>query len=496
LDRTSLALSVVNLVSAAERLAWLGDHLNELDGSGIIYALTVDGTLEVADYLRRHGHKVAAYSGRTEPAEREAAETSLLENKVKALVATSALGMGFDKGDLGFVIHLGAPPSPIAYYQQVGRAGRATEHADVVLLPGAEDTAIWDYFANQAFPGPNVVLAILDALPRGDAQGTGAMSTPALETLIDLSRSRLEATLKVLDVEGAVKRVQGGWVGTHEPWSYDTARYRRVAEVRKAERELMLGYERTTRCRMRYLLAALDDPFMAADCGRCDNCTGRAFTHEVHTDSLESARAELSRPGAPIEAHKMWPSNMSALGVELTGRIAASEASEPGRSVARFTDLGWGREVRAATDALAGDAPVPAELVRAAVTVLTDWKRSWPERPAAVISVGSQHHPQLVESFAKAIATVGKLPYLGAVSHHGPSRPLTRTNSAQRLAALWGNFALPESIQAVLAGPVAGRAVFLIDDVADSGWTLTVVGVLLRRAGAGAVYPLTLGIAA
>ena len=198
---------------------------------------------------------MTAYSGRTDPAERAAAEQALLDNEVKALVATSALGMGFDKGDLTFVIHLGAPPSPIAYYQQVGRAGRATARAEATLLPGTEDRAIWEYFASMAFPGwtaSHPALTLLGA--------DGSMSTPALETVVDLSRSCLEATLKVLDVEGAVRRVSGGWVATGQTWTYDTERYAKVAETRRAEAEAMVAYASTTRCRMRFLLGQLDDP--------------------------------------------------------------------------------------------------------------------------------------------------------------------------------------------------------------------------------------------
>ena len=271
LDRASLSLNVLNLPSHAERLGWLADHLAEFAGSGIIYTLTVAATTEVADYLRAAGFDVAAYSGKTDPTERAAAEQALLDNKVKALVATSALGMGFDKGDLGFVIHLGAPSSPISYYQQVGRAGRATARADVVLLPGADDVAIWDYFASLAFPRRPVIDTILDTL----ATAGGPTSTPALEASVDLTRSRLEATLKVLDVEGAVRRVQGGWEATGSPWHYDTERYERVAATRRAERDAMLDYATTDRCRMRFLLDQLDDPFMREDCGRCDNCAGQ-----------------------------------------------------------------------------------------------------------------------------------------------------------------------------------------------------------------------------
>ena len=197
LDRESLRLGVLALPSTAQRLAWLADHLAALPGSGIIYTLTVAGSQQVADYLRGRGFAVAAYSGQTEPAERLAAEDDLINNRVKALVATSALGMGFDKPDLGFVIHFGAPSSPISYYQQVGRAGRGVESAEVVLLPGADDEAIWSYFAAAGFPPERQVRAALSAL----GEAGGPLSTAALETQVELSRSRLET-----DAQGARRR--------------------------------------------------------------------------------------------------------------------------------------------------------------------------------------------------------------------------------------------------------------------------------------------------
>jgi ATP-dependent DNA helicase RecQ len=490
-DRASLSLSVLNIPSHAERLGWLADHLAEFAGSGIIYTLTVAATTEVADYLRAAGFDVAAYSGKTDPTERVAAEQALLENEVKALVATSALGMGFDKGDLSFVIHLGAPSSPISYYQQVGRAGRATTRADVVLLPGADDVAIWDYFASLAFPRRPVIETILDTLAAAD----GPTSTPALEASVDLTRSRLEATLKVLDVEGAVRRVQGGWQATGSPWHYDTERYARVAATRRAERDAMLDYATTDRCRMRFLLDQLDDPYMREDCGRCDNCVGHGPAASVSAVALEQARRALAKVGASIEPHKLWPSNLAKLDVPLSGRIKSDEAAETGRALARFTDLGWGSAVRAAADAAAPDADVPEHLVRGVVEVLVEWKGEWAERPAAIASISGRTHPRLVHTLADALGSVGRLPHIGAIVHDGPPRPAARTNSAQRLAQLWDTLSLHQSLIDALIGDFFGRPVLLLDDVTDSGWTLTLAARLLRQAGASAVYPLTLGIA-
>ena len=237
LDRESLRLGVVRLKTAEQRLAWLADHLAEQPGSGIVYCLTVAATQEVAGYLRSRGHDVHAYSGQTDTTERAALEADLAAGRVKALVATSALGMGFD-ATLGFVVNLGAPQSPVAYYQQVGRAGRGIDEASVVLLPATEDRDIWAYFASLAFPREQLVRQTLEVL----ADEGRPMSTAALETRVELSRTRLETMLKVLDVDGAARRVQGGWTATGEPWVYDAERYARVAEAREREQQAMLDY--------------------------------------------------------------------------------------------------------------------------------------------------------------------------------------------------------------------------------------------------------------
>lgn len=273
LDRESLRLSVVKAGNPAQRAAWLAAHIDSLPGSGIVYTLTVAQAHDVASLLREQGHDVAAYTGSTEAAEREQLEADLLANRVKALVATSALGMGFDKPDLGFVVHLGAPSSPIAYYQQVGRAGRATESAQVILLPGHEDRDVWRYFASVAFPSESMVRNVIGVLDPERPQ-----STPALEPLVDLGRSRLEMVLKVLDVDGAVRRVKGGWIGTGAAWEYDEPRYRKLDDARKREQQAMLDYQATDGCRMAFLRGQLDDPSLAAGSGAGAATTARAST--------------------------------------------------------------------------------------------------------------------------------------------------------------------------------------------------------------------------
>ncbi|MFF4735723.1 RecQ family ATP-dependent DNA helicase [Streptomyces sp. NPDC001262] len=499
LDRESLSLGVLRLPDAAHRLAWLADHLDELPGSGIIYTLTVAAAEEVAAFLRHRGHTVASYTGKTENADRQQAEEDLLANRVKALVATSALGMGFDKPDLGFVVHLGSPSSPIAYYQQVGRAGRGVKHAEVLLLPGREDEAIWSYFASLAFPPEEQVRRTLDVLAASDVP----LSLPALEPRVELRRSRLETMLKVLDVDGAVHRVRGGWTATGRPWEYDAQRYAWVAEQRTAEQQAMRDYATTTACRMEFLRRQLDDE-QAAPCGRCDNCAGPRFTAEVSEAALGASRGELGRPGVEVEPRRMWPTGLPAVGVDLKGRIPAGEQAAPGRALGRLSDIGWGNRLRPLLAPQAPDCPVPDDVSAAVVTVLADWARGpggWasdapdaPARPVGVVTLASRTRPQLIRSLGERIAAVGRMPLLGTVEYrdaHTDTR-VPRSNSAQRLRALEGALAVPPQLAEALAA--AGGPVLLVDDFTDSGWTLAVAARLLRRSGAGQVFPLVLAV--
>ncbi|WP_137293094.1 DEAD/DEAH box helicase [Nocardioides dongxiaopingii] len=481
LDRESLRLGVVRLRTAQQRLAWLADHLAEQPGSGIVYCLTVAATQEVADYLRSRGHDVAAYSGQTEQTERLGLESALAEGRVKALVATSALGMGFD-ATLGFVVNLGAPQSPVAYYQQVGRAGRGLadgESATVVLLPALEDRDIWAYFGSLSFPPEQQVRQTLEVL----AEEGRSMSTAGLETRVELSRTRLEQMLKVLDVDGAVRRVRGGWEATGRDWSYDEERYRRVREAREREQAAMLAYLDTDVCRMRYLREQLDDPD-AVDCGRCDNCGGLTLDAAVSDVAVAEATERLSRPGVPIEPRRMWPTGLAAMGIELKGKIAAG--AEEGRAIARLTDLGHGQALRALFAAGAGDVPVPDGLARALVDVLMDW------RPLVhgIVVVESMSRPTLTADLAANLARFLKKPVVGRYAVVDPDIEPGRgaMNSAQRVSAVGRRFALE------LDEPVEGRSLLLVDDLVVTGWTLTRAAVALRARGADAVLPLTLGV--
>ncbi|NNU28177.1 RecQ family ATP-dependent DNA helicase [Isoptericola sediminis] len=502
LDRESLHLAVLELGDQPTRVAWLVEALQEIDGSGIVYCLTVSAAEEIAAQLRSAGLAVAAYTGRTDPTQRAQLEEDLKTNEVKALVATSALGMGFDKPDLAFVVHVGAPSSPIAYYQQVGRAGRGVDDAVVVLLPGHEDKAIWDWFGSQAFPAEHQVRATLAALSDAGAP----LSTAALETHVDLKRSRLETMLKVLDVDGAVRRVQGGWVATGAEWVYDAQRYARVAETRHREQQAMLDFIATPGCRMRFLREQLDDPQLPDgwSCGRCDRCGGVTLPPPPADDTVAEARSEMDRPGVGVEPRKMWPSGLATLGLDLKGKIDPGERAEPGRAVARFDGLGWSNPVRDLFAPTTPDGETPVALRGAAARVLDDWDalhgdgtQEGGERPVVVegvVAVRSVTRPQLTYHLAHGLAAYLGVPLIGAVGPApGAEEPGRHdVNSAMRLAGVARRLRL-ELNEAALSG-LPGRRVLLVDDWTDSGWTLTVAARLLRQAGAAAVHPFVLGV--
>ncbi len=483
LARDSLRLGVLRSMSPEQRLGWLVAHLDELPGSGIVYTLTVSAAEDVAAALSDAGLPVASYTGRTDPADRERLEGALRRNEVKALVATSALGMGFDKPDLGFVVHLGAPNSPVAYYQQVGRAGRATERADVVLLPGPEDKDIWAYFASVSMPREEQAEAVLRTL----AESGRALSTAALETAVDVRRTRLELLLKVLDVDGAVQRVSGGWVATGVPWTYDAERYERVAAARQTEQQLMVDYEHSDACRMAFLQECLDDE-TAVPCGRCDGCAGPWYPTDVPERVVGAARERLARAGVDLDPRVQWPTGMDRLGVPVKGKIGPDEALLPGRALARMSDLGWGQRLR---DVLRDDAPAHPDLLRACVPVLAEW--GWAQRPVGVVAVPSRSRPSLVASVAAGLAEMGRLPLLGSLdlAHGGPTGE-PGGNSAFRLAGVWERLVVGPELAARLAevdGPV-----LLVDDLVSSRWTLTVAGRALRQAGARGVLPFALAV--
>lgn len=476
LDRPSLHLSVVSRDTSAEQLAWICSWASANAGPGLVYCLTVSEAERVAAYLVDHGVRAAAYTGATPAPERERIEAALDDGSVPCVVATSALGMGYDNPNLGYVVHLGSPSSPIAYYQQVGRAGRGRVRADVVLLPTVSEERIWAYFDSTAMPPRATVAEVLRVLERA-----GPCTLPALESQVNLRRGRLEALLKVLDVDGVVDRSGSEWFRTEVPWDHDEERYAALAASRRSEQEAMRGYQRTEGCRLQYLRQQLDDP-EASPCGRCDRCTGVTPAVEVPEAAVAEATGFLRSAPVVLEPRKQWPRGFEGR----KGNIASDRRAEEGRALAFGTDPGWS-EVLAPLFA-GPDAPPSEELVRGVAAALKAWP--WGRRPTWATWVPSRTRPQLVAGLAAAIADVGRLELVEAVTRVRADAPPqdAMDNSATQAANVLDAFSFGRTDGAAL--PVGPGLVF--DDAVRSGWTLAVVADGLRGAGSGLILPFAL----
>lgn len=472
--RETLALQTIRLADQAARLAWLAEHLPELPGTGIVYTLTIRDAEQVAEWLRRQGIPARAYHSEAE--EREELEGLLLGNQIKALVATTALGMGYDKPDLGFVVHYQAPGSIVTYYQQVGRAGRAIDHAVGVLMAGQEDGAIQDYFRRTAFPDEAHVNAILEAL--ADADG---LSERQLEQRVNLRKGQIEKVLKFLSVQNPAPVLKDGprWRRTPVPFALDHEQIARLTRQREQEWQEVQAYVDTRDCLMAFLARALDDP-EPQPCGRCARCLGKPVAGEgfSHGLAVEASRF-LRHSELPLECKRQVAQGAFPR-YGLQGNLPQDLRAETGRILSRWGDAGWGRLV--AEDKRAGR--FRDELVEAAGEMIEDRWRPEPP-PEWVTYVPSHRHPKLVPDFARRLAQQLGLPCVDAVEKVLDNQPQKlQQNRFHQCHNLDGAF---EVLVGIPSGPV-----LLVDDVVDSGWTMTVLAALLRRGGSGPVWPVAL----
>jgi len=465
----------MRLPNQSECLAWLAAQVAILPGHGIIYTLTVRDAVQVAEWLRSRGLNVDSYTSET--GERRAElEQDLLDNRVKALVATVALGMGFDKPDLAFVIHYQTPGSVVAYYQQVGRAGRALDAAYGVLLSGEEETDINDYFIDSAFPTRaevSSVLEVLEAAPRG-------LSVPELMARVNLSKGRIEKTIELLSLESPAPIAKQGtkWQLTAANLSDEFwQRAERLTNLRRGEQQQMQDYVNLTSGHMEFLIRALDGL----------PCTIRPPSLPLLPTTTEpvlvrEAVAFLRRTSLPIEPRKQWPAGGMPQ-YHLRGRIAADAQAQPGKTLCIWGDAGWGNLVR---QGKYRDGHYSDELVEACVRLVRGWNPQ--PAPAWVTSIPSLRHPDLVPEFARRLAAALNLPF-EAVLDKTDNRPEQKTmaNSTQQAHNIDGSLAT--TTEHLPRGPV-----LLIDDMVDSRWTLTVAAWLLRSHGSGEVWPLALAL--
>lgn len=474
LNRTSLTLQSIRLPSQAERLAWLAERLPNLEGHGIIYTLTVRDANLVADWLKTRGINVEAYTGETGD-RRVELENALLNNEVKALVATTALGMGYDKPDLAFVIHYQTPGSVVAYYQQVGRAGRALDSAYGVLLSGEEESDITEWFIRSAFPTRGEVADVLDAL---DDVSNG-LSVPELLGRVNLSKGRIDKTISLLSLESPAPIAKQGtkWqlTAAHLGESF-WARAERLTDLRRGEHQQMQDYVSLAfGNHMAFLIDALDgDPSVVTPPKLPE------LTALVSDSVVQDAIAFLRRTSLPIEPRRQWPAGgMPQYGV--SGKIPPQLQSQPGKALCVWGDAGWGGLVRKGKY---HDRHFSDELVGACVKMVREWNPM--PAPTWVTCVPSLRHPDLVPNFAQRLAAAIGLPFHSVIAKTD-DRPEQKTmaNSTQQARNIDGSLEITSD--RVPHGPV-----LLVDDMVDSRWTLTVSAWLLRKHGSGPVWPLAL----
>jgi ATP-dependent DNA helicase RecQ len=475
LMRASLRLQNIHLPSQAQRMAWLAEHLPQLPGSGIVYTLTVHDAERVARWLRSQQMDAEAYHAKIEPEDREILEQRLLQNDLKVLVATVALGMGFDKPDLGFVVHFQRPASVVHYYQQVGRAGRAIEEAYGILLSGEEDDEIADHFFRTAFPKEDDIAQVLDILESAEAP----LAFPELQQRLNLSCSVVDRVLNFLSLESPspVQKTQQGYLSSPAKWAMPFDRIAAITKRRFEERARMRDYMSARDCLMRFLAAELDDP-QPAPCGMCINCTGHLLSETYPEELVPAALELLERSENRIRPITAWPSGIDRDCLQGSIHYQARE----GRALCRWGDPGWGRLVQTGKQQYGR---FDDRLVKAAVQLIRGRWQPYPA-PTWVTFVPSAKRPALVAGFARRLALALSLPCVDSIRKVRANAPQkTRANDIQRVKNVIGAFDVDAA--KIYTGPV-----LLVDDVVDSGWTFSVLAMLLRESGCDAVYPFAL----
>jgi ATP-dependent DNA helicase RecQ len=467
LDRPSLALQVITMPGKAERMAWVGTMVPELDGSGIVYTLTIADANRLAAFLRTRGIDAESYTGQTDPDIRLNIERRLSANDLKVVVATSALAMGYDNPHIHFVIHFQVPGSPIAYYQQVGRAGRAIEKAYGIALSGVEDARIQDYFIDTAFPSERVTELILASLEEADG-----LSVNGLLATVNMMMSRMTATLKVLEVEGAVSREGSLWYRSDRSWEYPRERIEAVTRQRKAEQRAMADYVKTNACLMAFLRNELDDP--SEPCGRCSNCLGGLLDASAGAALVAAAGAFLGSESILIEPRKQPPAG-------LKGLTLRKQRLEPGRALARYGESALGLRIAKGRNRGRFD----VQLVADAARLIGRWSPD--PAPTWVTSIPNRDGDAITD-FARKLADRLGLEYVSAVERTGVNaHQKDMLNSYQQASNVLEAFTISET---------RPGSVLLVDDCIDSNWTMSVIGNLLLQAGAGPVVPFALGYGA
>lgn len=474
LERKSLRLDAFVMPSKNARWVWVDNALRQLEGTGLIYTQTIRETYMLAQWLTYRGHSAAAYSSDLESEERLLLEDKLQSNEIKVLVTTSSLGMGYDKPDLKFVIHLEAPTSIIAYYQQVGRAGRAVDVAYGILLHHPDDESVLRYFWKSAFPSSKLMKEVVRAIEEAPV----GVSLSYLEKKINAKRSRIQAALTHLSilVPSPVVHQKDGWYATGYPYRRNQDYIDGIYKMREREWEQMLEYIHTSECKMDFLRRALNDS-CSTKCGHCGSCVGdHILDVSIPEEEVVDLEHYLKERCIQVKLPQKIPGD-ALFGMNIRGSLPKRKAIV----LSRWMDEGWGTLVAEGKHGGYFD----DALVDASVNVL----RRYPDYEApidAVCCITSLRHPQLVPDFAARLARHLGVTFINAVRKvQDTPQQKTLENSYYQVKNLDRAFVIDESA-------VRGKSILLVDDALDSGWTLAVVCQQLIIAGARSVCPFAL----
>lgn len=484
LVRESLKIQVIELSDQAERLAWLHENIDKLPGTGIIYCLTTSDCDRVSRWLKSKGHNVESYhskiniEGYTTKELREQREIMLMNNEIKALVATISLGMGFDKPDLGFVVHYQRPGNIVSYYQQIGRAGRNIDSAYAILLAGREDNEIQEYFINSAFPTEEDMEQVLNVV----SESRNGLSIDEIMNKVNMKQRKLkDKILKFLILQNAVEKHNNIYVRTLNQWNPDIEKSKKITDLRYEEMSKMEEFVKTKDCFMQFVAEELDDE-NAQICGNCTNCIKRDyFSKTVESKNVKEAISFLKGDYITIAPRKKWPPKSTT---DKKGNIKMELRVSEGRALCAYSDAGWGKIVK---EDKYDNCEFRNELVIAAARLINNWDME--DTPTWVTSVPSQRRPKLVKEFAEKLAKELGLKYYPIIEKTKDTpEQKTMQNSNMQLSNIYDSFSLKGSCP---SGPV-----ILVDDMVDSRWTFTVIGAMLRENGSGNIYPFALSTTA
>lgn len=475
LVRESLRLQVIKLKDQADRMAWLADNIPQILGVGIIYCLTVTDCDRVSKWLQDNGINARSYTAKLGADERKNLENMFMCNELKCLVATIALGMGYDKPDIGFVIHYQRPGSVVSYYQQIGRAGRQLDNAFAILLNEIEDDDITEYFIKTAFPTETEMTDVVSAIENS----INGLKQNQILALVNIRANRLEKCLKFLEVENVLGRDKGGkYFRTVNPWVPDIHKSDLITRRRYDELDDMKHFVDSESCYMQFIAKKLDDS-NAKECGKCSICVGRKFFNEsINHELAVKATRFLKGQYVEIERREYWPAGIMA---ETQKKMAAEDRIEDGRVLCAFGDAGWGKYIH--EDKYVNNR-FRDSLVDASADLILEWM---PNEIASmcIAYIPSLCKPELVKSFAQRVASKLGIQCLDLIVKEKMLRPQKELeNSAYQCQNALDSFAV--------TGDCPNCDIILIDDMVDSKWTLTVCGYMLRQKGAGLIYPFAI----